>query len=291
MNVTDLVMWTLNGESTLDAVLKRINEVVPSGCVNNRFIVDDGSSDCTVEIAERNGWDVKHNCGRGISDGANTALSNVETEFFCSFEQDVLLSSAWWSEVAEPLFSSKYAVASGVRFSSQPNGLIALQKFTAKQYMKAKLDDSKRCFAPEYVLGKTLDNTIYRTCSMREIGGFPKLATNAGVDTVLIYRLLNAGYIWRVNYAVHSIHIREGLTDELRHHRGYGQQIPYINRYLTVHEKIFTPFNRVGMVNRLLYSPIEGLKIALKTGVPTVTYIYPLIRWYYVKGMLEASAK
>ena len=49
----DLVMWTLNGEKTLPAVLSRINETIPKDIVNQRLIVDDGSKDNTVTIAQK----------------------------------------------------------------------------------------------------------------------------------------------------------------------------------------------------------------------------------------------
>ena len=40
-----------------------------------------------------------------------------------------------------------------------------------------------------FTLGKTLDNTIYKTKIIRSLGGFPKLQVNAGVDTTLAYEI------------------------------------------------------------------------------------------------------
>ena len=77
----DLVMWTKNGARTLPAVLKRINEVVPQDFVNQKIVVDDGSSDGTHHIASSFGWQVIPNNGHGISDGANTALKEVTSDF------------------------------------------------------------------------------------------------------------------------------------------------------------------------------------------------------------------
>ena len=74
----DLVMWTLNGEKTLPLVLSRINKVIPIEVVNQKLIVDDGSKDNTVTIAKKYGWNVIKNEGKGISDGANTALKHVQ---------------------------------------------------------------------------------------------------------------------------------------------------------------------------------------------------------------------
>jgi glycosyltransferase involved in cell wall biosynthesis len=55
---TDLVMWTHNRAWCIGQVLKRINDVVPHEHVNNRFIVDEHSTDGTVQIAESLGWKV-----------------------------------------------------------------------------------------------------------------------------------------------------------------------------------------------------------------------------------------
>jgi glycosyltransferase involved in cell wall biosynthesis len=95
----DLVMWTKNGEKTLPLVLNRVNEVIPSEAINRKILVDDHSVDYTQDIADLFGWNIVFNEGKGISDGANTALKNVETEYFISFEQDLLLSRDWWSKI------------------------------------------------------------------------------------------------------------------------------------------------------------------------------------------------
>jgi len=83
-------MWTKNGANTLPSVLKRINEVIPGEFVGQKIIVDDKSTDNTREIAKTFGWTVVFNEGTGISDGVNTALKHVSSEYFISFEQDLL---------------------------------------------------------------------------------------------------------------------------------------------------------------------------------------------------------
>jgi glycosyltransferase involved in cell wall biosynthesis len=91
----DLVMWTKNGAETLSSVLGRISEVIPEEFVNMKLIVDDRSTDNTCDIAGSFGWTVVLNDGRGISDGANTALRRAKSDLFVSFEQDLLLARDW----------------------------------------------------------------------------------------------------------------------------------------------------------------------------------------------------
>ncbi|NIW13622.1 MAG: glycosyltransferase, partial [Candidatus Thorarchaeota archaeon] len=91
--------------------------------------VDDDSVDDTREIAKSFGWQVFFNEGKGISSGANTALKHVTSDFFVSFEQDLLLAWDWWEKIPRLLKGEKVAVASGVRVPNQPEALRKLQEY------------------------------------------------------------------------------------------------------------------------------------------------------------------
>lgn len=108
-------MWTKNGAKTLPLVLERISEVIPNRFINKRIIADDPSSDDTQEIARTFGWTIVPNEGSGISDGANTALRHVTSEFFISFEQDLLLAPSWWQKIPNHLSDQEFAIASVAR--------------------------------------------------------------------------------------------------------------------------------------------------------------------------------
>jgi glycosyltransferase involved in cell wall biosynthesis len=288
---TDLVMWTKNGSETLSLVLKRINEVIPSEYIGKRIIVDDASTDVTREIVESFGWKVIFNEGTGISDGANTALKNVESKYFISFEQDLLLSREWWKKIPPMIKKRKIAVASGMRFANKPPGVKKLQQYVAKKYRgEAYLSSwlrTRRMAA--FTLGKTLDNTVYRTKVIRDIGGFPKIKVNAGVDTTLAYRIQKAGYYWVVDYNVQSTHIRRGLNQELRHQFWYATQLNEIWGRIELETNRPPPITRFGIIYRFFTSPFTGIFVALKTKEPTIAYIHPLIRLYYLKGYLETG--
>ncbi len=49
----DLVMWAKNGASCLPEVLSRIDRVIPHENMCHKILVDDHSTDRTVEIARR----------------------------------------------------------------------------------------------------------------------------------------------------------------------------------------------------------------------------------------------
>jgi glycosyltransferase involved in cell wall biosynthesis len=272
-------MWTKNGARTLPLVLSRIDTVIPRECVNRRILVDDQSTDATREIAESFGWQVIFNEGTGVSSGANTALRFATSEFLVSFEQDLILARDWWDRIPVLLEDEKTAVASGVRIAHYPSALKRLQEYTLEGYQRKDMD------RPGFLHGKTLDNTIYRTKVIRELGGFPSLPASAGVDNFLARKLASAGFRWRVDYTVRSIHLRSGIRDELAHYYWYGLS------YRQVAARSRGESNRLPLnILRFLYSPISGLEVALKKGAPDIVYIYPLIRFNVLKGMLGSKA-
>jgi glycosyltransferase involved in cell wall biosynthesis len=273
-------MWTKNGAKTLPYVLVQIERVVPKSVIANKIIVDDRSSDNTAQIARRCGWAVHFNEGKGISDGANTALKLVESEVFVSFEQDILLSPCWWPNVPRLLIEKDTAVASGSRFPSQPRALRKLLEYDLETYSKGSEDGDFFHFA------KTLDNTIYKTEIIRKIGGFPRITLDACVDNVLAKRLHESGFKWKVEYDVKSIHLRNGLRDELRHFQWYGEQYPSLLPYLFGKHAIARDF-----LSRLLYSPNDALRFALRLDDAQLIYIIPLIRFALYKGFISGAKK
>lgn len=274
----DIVMWTKNGSKTLPQVLNQINNVIPKKVVNKRFIIDDNSSDNTREIAKKFGWFVRINEGTGISDGANTALKQIESESFASFEQDLLLSPRWWPNVPNMLFDKYTAIASGTRFPTKPSALRGLLEYDLEHYNR-NLEDKD-----PFHYGKTLDNTIYKTEIIKKVGGFPNFSANlsACVDTSLAKKIQDVAFKWKVNYEVKSLHMRDGLFDELHHFYWYGTQ----NAFLMPHI-VGKSADAKSFLKTFLNSPKIGLSLALKLNCPELLYIYPLIQLYLYNGVVS----
>lgn len=273
-------MWAKDGSRTLAPVLKRINRVIPAECVNNRLIIDDASKDNTKEIAKSFGWKVIDNEGKGISDGANTALKYVETEFFAGFEQDLLLAWDWWQKIPRYLSDSKVAVASGIRFVNYPLALKKIEEYSAEKYERQ--DQPGKYFG----LVKTLDNTLYKTEVIRSIGGFPSLPSSIGVDQLLSQKVFLSGFKWKVDYSVQSVHLRNGLKGELAHNYWYGTYSDELDR------KMFKAnASARSMLIKFLFSPVRGLEIAVKKNAPESIVIYPLMRLSFLRGVFNGRRK
>ena len=273
----DLVMWVKNGEPALPLTLSFIKTNIPQEEIESKIAVDDGSKDNSKQILMDFGWKVVANNGSGIGDATNTALSHVKSEIFMSVEQDLLISKRWHPEVYPMI--KKNAVASGIRKPSKPAHLTNLQDCVTENYKKKHNKSS-------FLYGKSLDNTVYRTDSIREIGGFPKLKINAGVDTALAVRLEEHGLNWAVNFDVQSTHLRMSLWDELKHYYWYGSCYPELKRELG---------NKVDdlgqVVVRTLISPARAVPLALSKLSPEILCTYPLIRFCTLIGLFRGDVK
>jgi glycosyltransferase involved in cell wall biosynthesis len=274
------VMWTLNGEKTLPVVLNRINKVIPKSVVDQKLVVDDGSKDSTVDIARKYGWNVINNEGKGISDGANTALNHVQTSYFCSFEQDIYLDSDWWNKVSALILNKEWVgAASGLRFLPKNNFCFSVEPY---QLTRKDVD-----FYGGY--GKTLDNTIWKTDALRSIGGFPKV-NFAGIDTFVLHLLESKGYKWLVDYNVKSVHLHYGgLLNEFKHYYFYGSSSPQIYSYLKAFS-LYENENLSSLLLRFIKSPISSFKMALKMHDSRLMLSYPIIRLCWLLGYIHGTS-
>jgi glycosyltransferase involved in cell wall biosynthesis len=265
-------MWAKNGSATLPFVLKSIDQVIPKDVLRNCIFVDDSSTDNSKGIAEAFGWQVYDNEGKGIGDGANTALKHVQSPYFISIEQDVILARDWWQKIPPHLNKPKVIAAQGIRLPNHPV-LRKLQESRIDRYKAIK----------GYRITQSMDNTIYRTSIIRKLGGFPRLP-GAGVDSIIVQKALKAGYRWITDYNVVSIHLRNGVWQDVKHTYWYGRAAPIVSKF----DSSIT-FRR--LVAMFLFSPIRGLHIMLTKSCPQMVFVYPLMRFMALKGYLESRSE
>lgn len=238
--------------------------------------------DDTIKIANAFGWESIPNEGTGIGDGANTALKNVDCDYFISLEHDVILSQDWWSRVM-PIIdqNTKIGAACGIRLLTIKS-VAAVEEFSYLRYrMNQDMRNPKKNDLESFLYGKTIDNTVYRTKVIRKIGGFPKV--KVGVDTLLAYNLWRAGYDWVVNYDVRSQHIRASLREELSHRYWYGRNFDILEDEMRIPH-----ISLVTQVRRMLTSPVRGAQITFKSKNPQALFVYPAMRVYTLRGIVSA---
>ena len=199
----DLVMWTKNSSKNLRPVLDRIESVIPEDAINKKFIIDDVSTDNTVEIAKDKGWEIYKNPDWGVAPALKFALQKTESKYLMSFEHDLLLSDYWYERIPKHL-NEKTIVAQGIRLYTT--------KLTNSmdQFILHKLDRSNTF--GKYV---SLDNTVYDVEAVNDVG--VSLKCHMCADVNLSSRVRERGLRWLVDKTVVSKHIDSGVIDSIKH--------------------------------------------------------------------------
>ena len=265
-----MVMWAKNGARFLPIVLKRIDEVIPHEDVASRILVDDKSIDNTREIARSFGWTVYDNPTGFVSGGTNTALSHVKMPFFVSVEQDVILARDWWDRIPPYMDDETVAVSQGIRLATHPiiRDLEPLSQDRLNRQIKNQV--------PDYYW--SIDNNIFRTKVIREVGGFPRFEPLA-VDYFLLKRIqAKTKYRWIVDPRVVSDHIRTSLIEYFRHDENFIR-LTTKSQY-DASEAV--PLSK--MMRITATSPLRGLGLAIRKGDPMLSAVYPFYRLMYLKA-------
>ncbi len=250
-------MWTLNSAKTLSSCLATIERAVPNACC--KIAVDGGSTDSTAQILIDNGWEVHHS-PRGIHHQANMALRHVHTEYYASFEHDILLNPNWLSRVQALVEKPGVAVAQGIRIFKGSRVFEAIETY---QYQTGRL--------PRWFY--SLDNTLYRTEIIRRLGGYPKICP-VSTDGALRQQVLKGGYLWLADLQCISRHLRPRFWTHLSHQvRGYMYR-RFFDWYGPGSESVWLLFKT------LIRSPAGGARIASRQHVPWVFFCFPI--WRYV---------
>jgi glycosyltransferase involved in cell wall biosynthesis len=266
----DLVMWAKNGGRFLPAVLKRVDEVIPVESVYTKIFVDDKSTDNSREIAQSFNWTVYDNTSGFVSGGTNTALHHVTMPFFVSIEQDVLLAKDWWDRIPPHMADETVAVAQGIRLPTHPiiRELEPLDHERLKQQIRNQV--------PDYYW--SIDNNIFRTKVVREVGGFPTFEPLA-VDYFLMKRIqTKTKYRWIVDPRVVSDHIRLSLVDYFRHDENFIR----LTTVSQIGDSEAAPLSK--MIRLTVTSPLRGLDLAVRKGDPMLSAIYPFYRLMYLRA-------
>lgn len=257
----DLVMWTKNSAKFLPLVLKRIEHVVPEYVIGKKIIVDDHSTDNTVEVAEKLGWIVHLNAGSGLSDAVDTALSYVSTKFFISFEHDVILAKDWWVKISKYIEDNTVAIAQGVRVYTHP---------VLRKLCEFRTEQKDYGVATAF----SIDNNIYRTEVIKKL----KIQICCNEKNAAIF-LRNNGFKWVCDVNVVSEHIRPSLLHFILH------EYKMYTLYLSVSQKreLLSKMFRL-----FITSPFRAFHVSLKKKCPQIFVVYPLDRFAILMACIRS---
>jgi len=98
------VIPTLNEEENIQATIKSIRMFAPSWNYEV-IVVDNGSQDNTIKLAEGEGALVVKNAGGTIASSRNKGVAHSNGEILVFLDADVLLTAAWQGEIENTILS------------------------------------------------------------------------------------------------------------------------------------------------------------------------------------------
>jgi glycosyltransferase involved in cell wall biosynthesis len=258
----DLVIWTKDGEKTLVPCLKSIERAIGQDQVNQKIAVDGCSKDNTKAILEQFGWTVYNAEKVGIPFQAKQAISLVETPFFASFEQDIILNPQWFKLALRHFKKENVAVVQGVRVS-----LNKTLKVIEASALNKKIRQS------------SIDNNLYRTDVIKSLD-LP-LKYPLGFDRALQDLILDKGFKWIVDKQLVSLHNKQSFMQDAK------KICNDISRCKYMRDNV--PFLRV--LKLFCFSWIRGFQMGLESRYPLVIFAYPYYRWQSVKAYFRDTAE
>jgi cellulose synthase/poly-beta-1,6-N-acetylglucosamine synthase-like glycosyltransferase len=181
------------------------------------FVVDDGSTDETSEIAER--FDVRliRTENRGLSSARNTGLEAASGEIVAYLDDDACPDIHWLRYVAATFMATPHAGVGGPNVPPRAEGLLgACMAEAPGGPIHVLLSDREA----EHIPGC---NMAFRKSALEAVGGFDPRFTAAGDDVDMCWRLHDRGSTLGFNPAAMVWHRpRRSLGAYMRQQHGYG---------------------------------------------------------------------
>lgn len=138
-NEVSFIIPTLNEETHIGGVLDTIRENVGRRFQHEVIVVDNGSSDRTVEIAEKKGAICLHAPGYTISSLRNLGASEASSDIYVFLDADVYLGKDWGERirsVIERLHSQPHLITGSLYGVSEENNWIERIWFAPRTTLK-----------------------------------------------------------------------------------------------------------------------------------------------------------
>jgi glycosyltransferase involved in cell wall biosynthesis len=207
---------TRNGARTLRDCLEGIAELdYPA---YETIVVDDGSTDETVAIAEQFGARILHSHGRGLSVARNLGLETARGQIIAYLDDDARPDPQWLRYLATTFMTTTHVGVGGPNIAPADSGMVAeCVDRTPGGPTQVLLTDREA----EHIPGC---NMAFRKAPLEEIGGFDPQFRVAGDDVDICWRLQERGWTLGFNPTAVVWHRRrDSVRAHWRQQRGYGK--------------------------------------------------------------------
>jgi len=218
-----VVVCTYNGSRTIRDCLEALARLdYPNYEV---IVVDDGSTDTTVAIAEEYACRLIRTGNHGLASARNTGLAAATGELIAYLDDDAYPDPRWLTYLAATFLSTSHAAVGGPNIAPPEDGPIA------------------QCVArapggPVHVLLTDRDaehipgcNMAFRRACLEAIGGFDPQFRTAGDDVDVCWRLQERG--WTLGFSPAAMvwhHRRNSLRAYWKQQIGYGRAEAMLER-------------------------------------------------------------
>ncbi|MCD6530484.1 glycosyltransferase [Candidatus Bathyarchaeota archaeon] len=250
----DVVLCVKNDAETLKPVLKRVISYIP---LSRLIVIDGGSDDGTVEIAEEFEAEIYRDGGKGLGYARNMALRLVKTPIFAFIDGDTFIPKHWFSLIRY-FKDPKVAVASGFTFFGPEDPVLrALHAYQLRRYRS---------------IPASLSNALLRLDHVKTVGGMRE-DLPAWEDIDLQRRLIKKGLKWISDRDVVSYQPRD-LKKHIAHARWWGRG-GRAARNSILETAWF-----------LLKSPVTAIALFFSAH-PALLIYYPILHLYSYLGYLD----
>lgn len=157
--------------------------------IDEILIIDDGSTDKTVEIASK--YHVKiirHGANKGLAAARNTAFRNAKNEFVAALDADCVPEPDWLEKLMENFTNENIAGVGGKLIEKYVNTLA--DKWRAVHLHQHWGDE--RIVNPPFLAGC---NNVFRKRAVEEVGFYDERLRTNGEDTYIGKKLKEKGFV------------------------------------------------------------------------------------------------
>jgi glycosyltransferase involved in cell wall biosynthesis len=171
--------------------------------IDEILIIDDGSQDRTVEIAERYPVRIiRHKQNKGLAACRNTAFRKANNEFIASLDSDCIADPKWLTQLVNCFSDDDIAGAGGILIDRYTLSTAdTWRSVHMAQHWGAELIEY-----PPFLYG---NNTLFRKKSIEKAGFYNEKYRTNYEDLDICMRIYNCGFKLIYNPKAHVEHLRK----------------------------------------------------------------------------------
>ena len=209
VTLLSVVIAALNSENTISQTLSSLYSNNLSSREFEVVVVDNGSTDRTVEVAKRYPVKIFSCAKRGQGAARNMGIAEARGELVCFTDSDIVVPENWLERILE--FFNRFPHADGVGgpvLAPASGHLNSLQKLEGETYSQIHNFPKKVSMAEygNHITSLRSANCAYRKSILLSIDGFDDSGLDA-VDTDLCWRLILQGKFLIFNPEIAVLHL------------------------------------------------------------------------------------